>query len=628
MSESTAKLVLQIDTRNAAQGVITLTQNMEGLGKATGEGKDKLTDFQKSLEHASRTFLEVKEAVKTVYEAMNEGVELAKFNAELEHMRESVPVEQLKKMEEGTRATVPQVDLLRFAMKNLNGELRLNADGLGVVSAAAKELAERSGKSTIEVMEQLRMALETGRTRGLREYGIQLQKTGNDQKDLNNLLVKFAQLAAESKPNPDLDRIEHLQKVTADWLAQMRAGIGSVLGEAINLVDKISDKLAGVNTHMTRGEQIAKNANDAGLQAIADRRGISVQQLQNQLDVKYGPSGDYLGLTPEEALLYGETSARNTQYSTSVFRSQGNRESIGKGLLDSYNLLLAGTGGLTEGRPEYGGKGGKGAERYRPFSFGKRGYVGSLEDASKLLFSDYDMALGHVKSPGFGALLTGGYAEAQTSDYAHALNKSDTFANFLKSGLQQVNAPMEQFSTQINDRTTALGAGFGALSDGISSAVEAAITGSDSIGKAFLKASAAALKSIAVESSVRALYNTAMGLGALVLDPPAAAGYFAAAAQFGVAAAAAGAGAALLGEAGGGSSSGGGSSGPRTVPNSSGVVGGTTQQSGPSVINVYVSGAVTAGDYAKLGETIQKSIQLGQQAGRVRADDNLVVTFE
>jgi hypothetical protein len=165
------------------------------------------------------------------------------------------------------------------------------------------------------------------------------------------------------------------------------------------------------------------------------------------------------------------------------------------------------------------------------------------------------------------------------------------------------------------------------MSSGLSAAVEAAITGSDSIGKAFMKASAAALKSIAIESTVRALYNTAMGLGSLYFDPPAAVGYFAAAATFGLAAAAAGAGSAVLGSLGGGGAGGAtptaGSHVPGSIASSA-----PQQQQGAQTVIVNVNGALTAGDYAKLGSVIQKATQYGQQAGRVRSQSSLTVSFE
>src|SRR5262249_47472839 len=139
-------------------------------------------------------------------------------------------------------------------------------------------------------------------------------------------------------------------------------------------------------------------------------------------------------------------------------------------------------------------------------------------------FAEQDLAAQRRKLAGFGAGLKGGAFEA------------------LDDGTEKLNLAGGAFQT---------------LTSGLSAAVDAAISSSDNIGKAFFKASAAALKAIATESAVRAIYETAMGIGASIFSPGDAAKHFAAAGTFAAAAAAAGAGSVLLGGLGGGGSGGG-----------------------------------------------------------------------
>jgi len=175
---------------------------------------------------------------------------------------------------------------------------------------------------------------------------------------------------------------------------------------------------------------------------------------------------------------------------------------------------------------------------------------------------------------------------------------------------------LSDFETTISDRTTLLGGGFGAMTDAITASVDAAITGSDSIGKAFLKASAMALKALAIESTVRALYNTAMGVGAVFLNPAAAGGYFAAAAQFAATAVLAGAGAAALGAATGGFS-GGSSAGARGYAGGGGFHDySSARGGGGDTINVYVTGQL--GSAGETGRQIADAVQKARRSGRIK----------
>lgn len=81
----------------------------------------------------------------------------------------------------------------------------------------------------------------------------------------------------------------------------------------------------------------------------------------------------------------------------------------------------------------------------------------------------------------------------------------------------------------------------------ISAGVDAWITGQEKVGKAIKMAIAEALRATAIQMTVEALKNTALGAAALFFNPAAAGGYFTAAAIAGSAAAAAAVGAKALG---------------------------------------------------------------------------------
>jgi hypothetical protein len=181
----------------------------------------------------------------------------------------------------------------------------------------------------------------------------------------------------------------------------------------------------------------------------------------------------------------------------------------------------------------------------------------------------------------------------------------------LASRAQQV----EEFSKKIADSSSIAGGAFQSLSSGLAAAVEAAISGGDSIGKAFLKAAAAQLKATAVQSSVLALFETAKGFAALAVGSPTAAAHFKSAAVFGATALAAGVVGAGLGAAGGG-----GASSPQTSGSGSSTanIAGRSNSSGSGGLTVIVNVSGVVGDAASVGAQINKAIDTGLRSGTTR----------
>lgn len=186
------------------------------------------------------------------------------------------------------------------------------------------------------------------------------------------------------------------------------------------------------------------------------------------------------------------------------------------------------------------------------------------------------------------------------------------------NGIDAQMKKQQEFMKQIQDQTTVLGGAYTAMSAGLTAAVDAAISGSDAIGKAALKASAAALKAIAVEATAKSLFSLAEGLftgnGAA----------FAASAKYAAAAVVAGAGSAVLGGAAGG----GATTGPSSAAASGGSATGSRQEAaGPVNVTVNIQGA-TAGDQQKLGREVNRATRAALKASRIRNDQTLTVRFE
>ena len=165
---------------------------------------------------------------------------------------------------------------------------------------------------------------------------------------------------------------------------------------------------------------------------------------------------------------------------------------------------------------------------------------------------------------------------------------------------------------------------FSVFSSGISAAIDAAISGEESIGKAALKGAASALRSIAMQAPAKALWEVAQGwakLGNPVTAPTAAAHFasakFFAAAGLAAGVAAAGIGAALGGGGGGGSSATAGGGHVRG--------GGGGRGDGGETINIVINGF--SGDRKELGQEIHKQLRAAKGSGRTRDDDDRSVKF-
>ncbi|HAM59223.1 MAG TPA: hypothetical protein DCQ64_28965, partial [Candidatus Rokubacteria bacterium] len=162
-----------------------------------------------------------------------------------------------------------------------------------------------------------------------------------------------------------------------------------------------------------------------------------------------------------------------------------------------------------------------------------------------------------------------------------------------------------------------------ALSDGMAASVGAAIDGSESMGKAFMRAAAASLKATAIQATINALWETAQGFAKLATGNPAAAAHFKAAAIFAATAAAAGAGSAALGSHVGG---GGGGGARASGPSSGGFARGASGGGGGGGNTIILVGDVFGRRPEDIAADIEKARRQGKRTGRV-IDGAQVVRF-
>jgi hypothetical protein len=187
--------------------------------------------------------------------------------------------------------------------------------------------------------------------------------------------------------------------------------------------------------------------------------------------------------------------------------------------------------------------------------------------------------------------------------------------------IQEQIAAAEKLQQTFTEITGPVIQGF---AQGLGAAFDAIITGSDGAAKAFAKASAAALKSLAVESAVRAVYHGAMALGSLAFQDYKGAGmHGASAAKFAATALLAGAGAAGLASASGGWDTGGAGGGGGASASSYAPVSGGQRDTGPTHVTVNVYGNLLPGSEARLGAEIEKATETARRSGRITDSANV-----
>lgn len=410
-----------------------------------------------------------------------------------------------------------------------------------------------------------------------------------------------------------------LQRSLAAWenfFDRAKAAVGAFMGDTIMWVGKLGtlleEYLSGEKTPETVSDAAAQRARAA---ADASFRGLGGTRLQPGSGTAYGDPRK----TFEWQSMYQTALAQeNASHQTDGYGRAG-RQMPAAGLNQARAAVAA-------QRPARRRRGRGSARSYRLDAYDDF-FAGTLEGLDEGV-SAYGMGAaggGALQDPWMSEWLTQG----PTSPIASiGMGFGEGGGEGLGNAAKQ-SQRMQGFTDDLQDRTQLLGGAFGALSDGLAASVEAAITGSESIGKAWMRASAMALKAIATEQAVRALVAGASAIGALAIGSPGAALAFGKeAAMHAAAAAAAGIGAAALG-AGGGGGGGGAHPSPSTQPGGGNYASsGGGSGGGGQTVNVYVTGAIAAGDYQKLGAEINKAVRSGRASGRVGDEQTITTRFE
>jgi len=615
----TLTLKVKADVDNARDGLDRLNKKLDELGKNLQK------QFKSAGEMAER-FNALGEAGKRVVEVFQQSLELAHFSAEMKNLEKNIPVKTLEMMQVATEGAVKKLDLMKFGMRALHGELRLTEAGLNTVLKAANTLSDQGFGETQAIAERLLDSLRKGSSKELKEFAIGLKDTDDKGQNVNKMLAKFRDLAdMEVNVDPQLKKIERLQTSFGNLMDSMKRSAGDALnyignatattttimakmqdamigrdrelealqakyGRILDAADKATGrtqgglweafrsgdraKLAGWNDNASIGDLLTMSSKGKGppltLVQRAAQAGLSVSDFME----KSGPKGPLMEGKHEAA--GGHPRSSDVADLSSILGRAGGDIRYSLGLRFGDEDTVSGPLSFLDLSPD--------------------ALSGLKHERDVATQQARTLALASAQQTGSSIIGAAGQSILGAFGQAKDQNYSPEFAAMAerKEALSKLGGRLQGGLTDEKGDFNAAGTGFKLLQDATTAAVTAAIEGNGKILQAVKKAVAGTLKALAIEATTRALFNSAMGVGALFLDPPAAAGYFKSAAMFGIAAVAAGAGAAALGGGGeGASGSASGGSGYSSASNFStgGGSGGGGSGGSPSAYNASITSA-------------------------------------
>lgn len=562
----TANIVGKVtaDTTQAVRSVDTLKRSVDTAGGAFGGFANKASSAIGSAADALGKFNLALGGIQKAIDLGGSVISMAKFSAEAKFAEQRVRELGSSAYELGNAVggTVDDVTLLKFGLKQLQGESALTKDQLLLVLKAADSLGDQGFGDTMKIAEDLARALKGGPTKALRDYNIDINDLKGSLDQANELMGKMRDIAAQTVQNDDIERIERLQTAWQNLINTLKSGAGYLVDAASWVGAQYGDHSALMRA--------GGNLDDEGFMHFQMQK---FSRLRNQTMTNYN----------------------NNQLAWELYR--GGYFDQAASALDAWsNLSFSGAPGASWFTPSAKKKGGRG---------GARDIWSTDQGNGSLNPSAVYGGLAAEYQRQFAA------QQQRESDFQiGATNRelSNTWGDSMSESIAQINQSADEL------REKGLADLFEQLNQVMIVGTPAVVAFADALmsgGNAFsalAKGLQQGLRALAIDSAVKALY--ALGEGLLFNNPK----QLAASAKYSAAAVAAGIGSAAIGAmvgGGGGGASAGASGGAGASPAS---IGGGS--GGGYSIVVNVQGVV--GEPAEVGRVINNAIDTARRTGRSR----------
>lgn len=238
------------DTSSAVASMNALKRSVDATGAGFSGFAAKASSAIDGLAVGFAKFNLALGGVQKAFELAGGAVGLVKFSAEAnlaEKQMKALGVSAYE-LSLSVGGTVDNLTLLKFGLKQLQGETRLTEAQLKLVLKAADNLGDQGFGDTMKIAEDLAKALKGGPTRALKEYNIEVSESAKGTAKINDLMEKFRTIAEE-----DIlisNQLEAIDRVEAKWknlLNNVKKMTGETFLALYDTFDALSDHIAMID---------------------------------------------------------------------------------------------------------------------------------------------------------------------------------------------------------------------------------------------------------------------------------------------------------------------------------------------------------------------------------------------
>lgn len=527
---------------------------------------------------------------------LHDGIDALRDVEAFHKLQAAVPVEVFERLDAATGRLFTKQQLLTVATKTLNADFKFTAGQMADVLNASRTLSER-GYGPMEQIQEKLIKSVSKQGEGLDDFNLIIDKTKTGVERTNEVLAKLHGLAEDGSAVTDETRtIADMDRAFEDLAMTLKEDIVPILVQIVSLIHETiagwDDMLGGIErrqAQLQRDKALAdlerartgsrflgdvSAANDTqnqrdwlrtrGRETLSDAEYFSA--LQGDLGT---PSSKWVGIAPQKS------------GSSAIPVYVVNAREVGEHTVEPW---------YTTGQGDFG------AAAWDSSSLD----VLEFQNANRM--TDERQLANSANRRGLGQLRGQGSSFAGSGDLAAMAD------------------PLKQMKDDLADTSTVVGATYATLAAGMAAAVDAAITGGDSIVRAAAKASAGVLKSLAIEAIGKAGWYGVEALGYAIVGDAAratasaiAAGRYAAQAAA-LAGLAAGLGS-LAGGGGGGSGGGVGSGGGYAATAGGGyAISGGGGGGGGHNITINIGGGVQ--DARQIANAVTEGLRQAERQGQ------------
>lgn len=476
----------------------------------------------------------------------------------------------IKALQEAAGGLIDDMAAMKFAAETSHGALKLNQQQMELFQQAIRAYT-KDGFDAQQVTDAWTEALVSGRTRGLKQFGIEIDETHDRTKKLKEMMAAASDEVNKYGGNLDVagDDMRRLGVSWQDALDDLKHKIGELVIALRPLLDLLA-KAVGIIAELVPSSL----GNDPSVRALKEANAMDENGL------RYNTWDEDLGLWKAKAAK-AQIDAVNDS-TKQVLGVMG--DAVAQQIRDVTRRTV-------DDVRRYGA-----ANRKWESEHGLDSYWSFQHDQSTSL-PKFDSRLG-IEAPGadFGASLDSGwgtensfnkaldaYRQRDAAVMAERSSRGSRYGEFEerknKSFLENVFGKLDEFN--------AYKEALQGLTDAFDSGYKAWASGAESAGQAVKKAIGGAIAAMGANMFVHGLEESAMAVASLFTNPAAAASHAAAAAEFFAGAAVAGVIARQFGGGGaatpgGGAAAGSGHSAPSSL--GPGVGSGSTQPTNSTII--------------------------------------------